>query len=166
MSPRVAAYAVAAGWFGLDRVTKLLIQSNMAPDDVSTVIPGFFNIVYAGNRGIVFGLLSEGESEWRAFFLIGLTALVIATVAVVLWQSSPRGLAASRWSRLGLSLVLGGALGNLYDRLASGAVTDFLDFYIRDYHWFAFNVADSGLCVGAALILLDIWFSRQEAAKT
>ena len=166
MSPRVAAYAVAAGWFGLDRVTKLLIQSNMAPDDVSTVIPGFFNIVYAGNRGIVFGLLSEGESEWRAFFLIGLTALVIATVAVVLWQSSPRGLAASRWSRLGLSLVLGGALGNLYDRLASGAVTDFLDFYIRDYHWFAFNVADSGLCIGAALILLDIWLSRQEATKT
>ena len=166
MSPRVAAYGVAAGWFGLDRVTKLLIQSNMAPDDVSTVIPGFFNIVYAGNRGIVFGLLSEGESEWRAFFLIGLTALVIATVAVVLWQSSPRGLAASRWSRLGLSLVLGGALGNLYDRLASGAVTDFLDFYIRDYHWFAFNVADSGLCIGAALILLDIWLSRQEATKT
>jgi signal peptidase II len=166
MSPRVAAYGVAAGWFGLDRVTKLLIQSNMMPDDVSTVIPGFFNIVYAGNRGIVFGLLSEGESEWRAFFLIGLTALVIATVAVVLWQSSPRGLAASRWSRLGLSLVLGGALGNLYDRLASGAVTDFLDVYVGGYHWPAFNVADSGLCVGAALILLDIWFSRQEAAKT
>jgi signal peptidase II len=166
MSPRVAAYGVAAGWFGLDRVTKLLIQSNMAPDDVSTVIPGFFNIVYAGNRGIVFGLMSEGESEWRAFFLIGLTALVIATVAVVLWQRTPRGLAASRWSRLGLSLVLGGALGNLYDRLASGAVTDFLDFYIGGYHWPAFNVADSGLCIGAALILLDIWLSRQEAAKT
>jgi signal peptidase II len=62
--------------------------------------------------------------------------------------------------------VLGGALGNLYDRLASGAVTDFLDFYIGGYHWPAFNVADSGLCIGAALILLDIWLSRQEAAKT
>ena len=122
--------------------------------------------MYTENRGIVFGLMSEGEIEWRSFFLVGLTVLVLAFVATVLWQSSGRGMAASRLSRLGLSLVLGGALGNLYDRLFSGAVTDFLDFYIGTYHWYAFNVADSGISVGVALILLDLWLSRRETGET
>jgi signal peptidase II len=158
------AFAVAVIWFCLDRATKLLVQANMGRDDVLAVIPGFFNLVYTENRGMAFSLLSEGESEWRSFFLIGLTALVLAFVGSILWQSSPKGLAASRWSRTGLSLVLGGALGNLYDRVASGAVTDFLDFHIAGYHWPAFNVADTGLSVGAALVVLDLWRSRHREA--
>ncbi len=164
MSRRLCAYGLAAAWFALDRVTKLLVQDGMNPEDVSTVIPGFFNLVYTKNRGIAFSLLSNSESEWRSFFLIGLTALVIAFVASILWQSSPRGMAASRLSHVGLSLVLGGALGNLYDRLSEGAVTDFLDFYMGSYHWPAFNVADSGLTVGVALILWDLWRSRRREA--
>jgi signal peptidase II len=95
-----------------------------------------------------------------------LTVLVLAFVASVLWQNSGRGMAASSLSRLGLSLVLGGALGNLYDRLFSGAVTDFLDFYIGKYHWYAFNLADCGISVGATLILLDLWLSRRKASET
>ena len=94
-------------------------------------------------------------------FFIGLTALVLAFVTAVLWQSSPKGLAASRWSRTGLSLILGGALGNLWDRVTSGAVTDFLDFYVAGYHWPAFNLADTGLTAGAALVILDLWRSRE-----
>src|SRR5512140_826948 len=120
MSRRLIAYSIALMLFALDRATKLLVQAYLAPSDVNVVIPGFFNIVYTENRGIVFGLLSEGDVEWRAFFLVGLTVLVLAFVATVLWQSSGRGMAASSLSRLGLSLVLGGALGNLYDRLFSG----------------------------------------------
>ena len=166
MSRRLPAFALAGVWFCLDRATKLLVQANMGREDVLTVIPGFFNLFYTENRGMAFSLLAEGESEWRSFFLIGLTALVLAFVASILWQSSPKGLAASRWSRVGLSLVLGGALGNLYDRLFSGAVTDFLDFYIGEYHWYAFNVADSGISVGAALILLDLWLSRRKTSET
>lgn len=166
MPLRLRAYGLAAAWFALDRTTKMLVEANMDAEDVTTLIPGFFNLVYTRNRGIAFSLLANSESEWRSFFLIGLTALVIAFVASILWQTSPHGMAASRLSRIGLALVLGGALGNLYDRLAEGAVTDFLDFYIGSYHWPAFNVADSGLTIGVGLILLDLWLSRRGEART
>jgi len=165
MPRRLRAYGLAAAWFALDRATKMLVQANMDTADVAPVVPGFFNLVYTKNRGIAFSLFSTSESEWQSFFLIGLSALVIAFVASILWQTSPRGMAASRLSRLGLVLVLGGALGNLYDRLAEGAVTDFLDFYLGGYHWPAFNVADSGLSIGVGLILLDLWLSRGREAR-
>jgi signal peptidase II len=163
MSHRLAAFSTAAFMFMIDRVTKLLVESNMTTADSYTLIPGCFNLIYTENRGMVFGLMSEGEIEWRSFFLIGLTALVLAFVVAVLWQRSPTGMAASRLSRLGLSLVLGGALGNFYDRVARGSVTDFLDVYISGYHWPTFNVADSALSVGVGLILLDLWRSRRKA---
>ena len=161
MSHRLPAFALAGVWFCLDRATKLLVQANFGPQDVLPVIPSFFNLIYTENRGMAFSLLADNESEWRSFFLIGLTALVLAFVTAVLWQSSPKGLAASHWSRTGLSLILGGALGNLWDRVTSGAVTDFLDFYVAGYHWPAFNLADTGLTAGAALVILDLWRSRE-----
>jgi len=165
MSRRLVAYGIAACVFGLDRVTKLLIREYMSLEDVIAVVPGFFNVVHTENRGIAFGLMSGGDVEWRSFFLIGLTALILAFVGAVLWQSSPGGMAASRLSRLGLSLVLGGALGNFYDRLLNGGVTDFLDFHAGEYHWPAFNVADSGITVGAALVLVDLWLARRGPAS-
>ncbi len=165
MSLRWWAYGVAAAWFVLDRITKILVQANMNEEDVIAVIPGFFNIVSTRNTGIAFSMFAGNDSEWKSFFLVGLTALVVAFVAAILWQASPRGMAASRLSRIGLSLVMGGALGNFYDRVTDGAVTDFLDVYLGSYHWPAFNVADTGLSVGVALVLLDLWRSgRREAA--
>lgn len=166
MSRRLAAYGLAAAWFALDRLTKVLVQGAMAPQDVFSVIPGFFEMVYTRNRGIAFGLMSEGDFEWRAFFLIGLTALVMAFVVAILWQSPPRGMMASRLTRLGLALVLGGALGNLYDRLLEGSVTDFLSFHAGSFYWPAFNVADSGITVGACLVLLDLWRNRHRPVET
>jgi signal peptidase II len=166
MSRRLAAFSTAAFVFMFDRVTKILVESNMTTADSTVLIPGCFNLIYTENRGMVFGLMSEGEIEWRSFFLIGLTALVLAFVAALLWQRSPTGMAASRLSRLGLSLVLGGALGNFFDRLVRGSVTDFLDVYISHYHWPTFNAADSALTVGVGLILLDLWRSRRKAPIT
>jgi signal peptidase II len=122
--------------------------------------------VYTRNRGIVFGLMSEGEVEWRAFFLIGINALVMAFVIAILWQYPPRGMTASRLTRLGLALVLGGALGNLYDRLLEGSVIDFLSFHAGSFYWPAFNVADSGITVGVCLILLDLWRNRRRPLET
>ena len=165
MSLRWSAYGIAAAWFVLDRATKMLVQANMHLEDVIEVIPGFFNLVSTRNRGVAFSMLANNDSEWRSFFLIGLTALVVAFVASILWQTSPRGMAASRLSRVGLSLVLGGALGNFYDRVTEGAVTDFLDFYLGSYHWPSFNVADSGLTVGVAMVLLDLWRSGRRDAR-
>ncbi len=164
MSKRLPAYALALLWFCADRATKLIVEANLSREDVIAVIPGFFNLIYTSNRGMAFSILADNESEWRSFFLIGLTLLVLALVASILWQTSPRGLAANRLSRIGLSLVLGGALGNLYDRIATGAVTDFLDFYIAAWHWPAFNVADMGLSIGAGLVILDFWRSRNREA--
>ena len=165
MSLRWSAYGIAAAWFALDRATKILVQANMQREEVIAVIPGFFNLVFTRNRGVAFSLFANNDSEWRSFFLIGLTALVVAFVGSILWQTSPRGMAANRLSRLGLSLVLGGALGNFYDRVADGAVTDFLDLYLGSYHWPSFNVADSGLTVGVALVFLDLWRSERRKAR-
>lgn len=162
MSPRASAFSLAAFVLILDRITKLLAEAYLAPADIIRVIPGFFNLVLTANRGIAFGVFSENESEWRTFFLSGITLLIMALVTVMLWQRSPTGMAASRLSRYGLAMVLGGAAGNLYDRMLKGAVTDFLDFHLGAYHWPAFNVADSAITIGVGLVLLDLWRSHRK----
>jgi signal peptidase II len=165
MSSRLVVYGIAAAIFLLDRLTKAIIQAQVAKEDIYVVIPGLFNIVRVENRGAAFGLFRDIDNEWRAFFLVGISMLVLALVAAVLWRPSAGGVAGDRASRLALSLVLGGALGNLYDRLVNGAVTDFLDFYLAEFHWPAFNVADSAITVGAGLLLLDLWLSRRKAVS-
>jgi len=166
MSPRATAFGLAAIVLLLDRLTKLLVETYMTTADVYRVIPGFFDLIYTENRGMAFGVFSEGDHEWRSFFLSGVALLVMGFIIVVLWQRSPTGMAASRVSRLGLSLVLGGSAGNLYDRLVKGAVTDFLDFHAGSHHWPAFNIADSAISIGVGLVLLDVWLSRGKARTT
>ena len=125
------------------------------------VIPGFFNIVHAENPGVAFGFLAEGDSIWRNFFLIGLSATVLIFITVLLWKA--RG--TETWLlRIGLALILGGASGNLCDRVLTGTVTDFAEVYAGQHFFPAFNVADSGISIGAALLLLDMW--RGRGAKT
>ena len=159
---RVKAYGTAAVVLALDRLSKWIVESHVSAMDTVRVIPGLFNIVRSENRGMAFGILNDSTSQWPGTLLLALSAAAVVFVAAVLWN----GQRLDRCSFWGLTLIMGGAAGNVLDRAVWGRVTDFLDFYIRDYHWFAFNVADSGLCIGAALILLDIWLSRQEAAKT
>jgi len=162
MSRRLAAFSIAAFVFILDRVTKILIETYMTTADSYDLIPGFFSLVYTENRGMAFGLMAEGDVQWRSVLLVGITVLVLAFVIAMLWQRSSTGMAASRLTRLGLSLVLGGATGNLFDRLVKGSVTDFLDFYLGSYHWPAFNVADSALTIGVTLVLFDVWRLRRK----
>ncbi len=162
MSGRLVPYGIAATVFLLDRITKAVILNQVSPWDIYVVIPGFFNIIHAENRGIAFGMLSNAESEWPSFFLIGLTVLILALVATVLWQRGGKGLAGSTTGRLALALVMGGAGGNLYDRIVMGSVTDFLDFYVSSYHWPTFNVADTAISVAVGLLILDLWLTRNE----
>jgi signal peptidase II len=125
------------------------------------VIPGFFDIVRAQNRGVAFGLLNESKFQWRTSLLVLVSIVAVVVVGAIIWkarQIDPLSL----W---GYALILGGAAGNLYDRILSGRVTDFLDFYIRDYHWPAFNVADSALVVGCGLLLLDMLRPQRKAAN-
>ncbi len=166
MPPRLAPFAIAAGVFAVDRVTKAVIEQTMTLWDARVVIPGFFQIIRTENRGAAFSMLADASETVRMVVLIGLSVAILAMIARFLWTSSGR---AEPWSlRLGLALVLGGALGNVYDRLLRGAVTDFLDVYIGNAHWPTFNVADSAISVGAALMLLSMWGAkrRREAAHT
>lgn len=165
MTARIWSLLIAALVFVLDRATKVLIERNVSIWDTLQVIPGFFNIVHSKNRGAAFGMFSEGNSELRTFLLIGVSIAVLIFVAVLLLQPSRAGFSGSRTTMIGLSLVLGGAIGNIYDRIVSGMVTDFLEFYVGQWHFAAFNVADSAITVGAGLLLLDMWMSRKQAVQ-
>ena len=163
MMARIWYLLIAAVVFSIDRVTKVLIERNVSIWDTHNVIPGFFNIVHTKNRGAAFGMFSDGNSELRTFLLVGVSIAVLIFVAVLLLQPSRAGFSGSRTTMIGLSLVLGGAIGNIYDRIASGMVTDFLEFYVGQWHFAAFNVADSAITIGAGLLLLDMWMSRKQA---
>lgn len=166
MLPRLVPFAIALGVFALDRFTKSIIERLVTMWDAHVVIPGFFQIIHAENRGAAFSMLADSSSEVRAFVLVGLSILILGVIAALLWNSVSR-LSHEHWTlRLGLSLVLGGALGNVYDRVARGAVTDFLDFYVGQLHWPTFNVADCAISIGAGLLLLSLWLGRREAVRT
>ncbi len=156
----LAYYGLSAAIFALDRITKQIIETRVSVFDTHTVIPGFFDIVHARNRGAAFSMFADSTSPWRPVFLIGLSLAALVMVAGILRNSSRL----DRVTAIGLSLILGGALGNVFDRIVSGAVTDFLDFYIRDMHWPAFNVADSAIVIGSGLLLISLLRPKQQTA--
>ena len=136
----------------LDQLTKLLALDHLAPGVPVTVVDGFFSLTLVMNPGLAFGMLSSTPTAWRWIVaLLSMGALaVLATLGV-------RLLPTGGWTtRLALGFIFGGAVGNLIDRGRFGAVVDFLDFYWRGYHWPAFNVADSAISVGVALLALRI----------
>ena len=156
MDCRLLACALAGGIVGLDRLTKLWIEANVEIYGTVPVLPGLFDIVHTQNRGIAFGLFAEGGGAWRRTLLTAVAFLVLSGVAALIWRL-PRDYAARPvWSAASLGLILGGAVGNLYDRVVRGSVTDFLDVYVGEHHWPAFNVADSAITVGAALLALGM----------
>ena len=154
-------YGLAAVVFALDRLTKWIIENRMSVFDTHTVIPGFFDIVHAQNKGAAFSMFADSNSVWRPVFLIGLSLAALVLVGWILRKSAQL----DRPTAIGLSLILGGALGNVFDRIVTGAVTDFLDFYIGDLHWPAFNVADSAIVIGSCLLLLSLLKPKQQPAK-
>lgn len=164
MISRTARFAIAALVVVLDRLTKFWIESSLSAFDSITVIPGVFNIIHAQNRGAAFGIFNQTEGPLRVILLVGVSGVVMAYVAFQLWQMPKGGWPEGPLPPLALSLVLGGALGNLYDRVFRGSVTDFLQVFIGSYEWPSFNVADSAISVGAVLLLIRLWQSREKAA--
>ena len=139
----------------LDQLCKwAMLEIVMEPPRIIPVT-SFFNLVLVWNRGVSFGFLGGASSQWIPWLLTVLALAIIAT----LWWWLRR--AANRLMVLALGLVMGGALGNVIDRLRFGAVMDFLDFHAAGLHWPAFNVADSAITVGATLILYDAFFVRR-----
>ena len=144
---------LALGVLGLDQVTKGLIEAGYALHTSREIIPGFLNFTHVRNSGVAFGLFSsmgDGFSGMVLLSLLGLAAL--AVVGVYFWRT-PRS---DRLLLFSLGLILGGAVGNLVDRLGSGGVTDFIDVCVGTYHWHTFNVADSAITVGIVLMAVDL----------
>ena len=157
MAQRILPFATAVAVFVLDRITKDLIKTHLSLWDAWNVIPGLFNIVHTENPGIAFGMLSNLANPWRNVFLIGFSMLVLAIISAVLLRMGSQG----QILRTALALVLGGALGNLFDRIVHGTVTDFVELHIGEHYFPAFNVADSAITIGACLLLLDMWYSKE-----
>lgn len=139
----------------LDQISKFLVVRTIPLGEQIPVIEGFFNLVFIYNRGAAFGLFSNLSPQFAWIFFIITTSLVLGVVAYLWWRlPGDQTLAA-----VGFSLIFAGAVGNLIDRIRLGQVIDFLDFHIGRYHWPAFNVADSLVCVGAGFLL---WFIIRE----
>ncbi len=143
---------VAGGVVFLDQVTKSAIQAQLILSESSPVIPGFFHLTYILNRGAAFGLLAGASPHFVLPFFWVVTLVVIGTISVYSLRL-PLDRQLSRW---GLALILGGAVGNLIDRIRFQAVVDFLDFFYGSFHWPAFNLADSAITVGVGLLLLEM----------
>lgn len=157
-------FLIAAAVVLLDRLAKSVVASNIPLHDSVAVIPGFFHLTHVQNSGAAFGLFAESNAQWKLGALVSFSVIALVIVSALLWKHSH----AMTTTTIGLSLILGGATGNLWDRLVSGHVVDFLDFYIGSYHWPAFNVADSAIVVGAVLLVAEILFAKpaDEAVKT
>ncbi|MCI0421177.1 MAG: signal peptidase II [Acidobacteria bacterium] len=150
--------------FILDRLTKVLIESRFLLYESRPVISGVFDLTHTRNTGVAFGFLANSNSPWVPHILTLASATALIAILVYALRHPVQN-----WKlQLGLMLVLGGAAGNLYDRVSYGYVIDFLDVFYGTYHWPTFNVADSAITVGIGLLLLEVLFQKPhvEEVKT
>ena len=153
-------WRIVAGWVTaivvVDQLTKAIVDRAMSLHDSIPLIPGFFNLTYIRNTGAAFGIFSGAHEVFRLPFLIGVSILAIGFIVVMLkrLRLGETGLATA------LAFILGGAIGNLIDRIAYGEVIDFLDVYWSNYHWPAFNVADSFITIGVTITLFYLIRSK------
>lgn len=151
----LALLALTAGTVMVDQISKHLVATHLSPGDRWTVLDGWFQIRFITNPGGLFGLFRNLPAAWRVA-LFNIVPLLASVGLLVFLLRTP---ATQRVLRTGLALILGGAVGNLIDRLRWGHVIDFLDVYWKNHHWPAFNAADTAICIGVGLILLDAFKS-------
>jgi len=136
----------------LDQASKYAVENFTEAGSSRVLIPGILNLVHTSNPGVAFGLLADSQMPWRAPLLILFSVAVIGLIAWLLVTDRAGG----QFGQWGMALILGGAAGNVLDRIVRHSVTDFIDFYVGSHHWYTFNVADSAIVVGAALVLLEL----------
>ena len=145
----------------LDQVSKYAIRTNFELYESVTVITGSFNLTYIENTGAAFGLLSNVSFPFKTTILA-----LAATIALLFIAFYMVTLPSSQWiARTGLSCILGGAMGNLIDRITTGAVVDFIDLYWRGWHFWAFNVADTAITVGVIIMIIDLFWTGKHRAS-
>jgi len=153
---RAAHFLLAVIVVLLDRWTKRLVAARLPMYSHIQIIPGFFQVTHTENTGAAFSLFADSPSHWKTGMLIGFSVIAMVVVFVLLWKQRH----ALSITGIALSLILGGATGNLWDSVASGRVVDFLLFYIKWYQWPVFNLADSAIVVGASLLVVEILFHK------
>lgn len=165
MSPMSAGQRMYFGVAGvivcLDQITKVLVDRFMALYESRPVVEGLVRLTYVQNHGAAFGILSDAGLPYQSVLLAIVSLVALAAIGVYAWRL-PAG---SRMPRMALALIMGGAVGNLLDRVRHGYVVDFVDVHWGPHHWPAFNVADSAITVGVTLLLLDILRHPQGASE-
>jgi signal peptidase II len=136
----------------LDQLTKYTIEKRVRLYEVIMVVPDFFNITHVRNKGAAFGLLATASGAWRNMFLIAVSLAALAVIVALVRKTG------ERLQLVSLSLIAGGAVGNLIDRIRCGEVVDFIQWHVKSYYWPSFNVADSAISVGVALLAYDMLF--------
>lgn len=135
----------------LDQITKALVRASLAVGESQTIIPGFLDLAHVQNTGAAFGLLNDVDFPYKQAVVVAMAAIALVAIAAYGAQLGFN----DRLARTGLAMILGGAVGNLFDRAVIGHVVDFVDVYWRGVHFWAFNVADAAITVGAILVILD-----------
>ena len=161
LSSRLRWLWLTLGIVLLDRATKAWFETQTAEGWRHEVVQHFIYLVRASNPGIAFSFFADSASPWMRIILISGSVVVIGVLAWLLVV----GNSGSRMTAAGLALLLGGATGNVTDRILHGAVTDFFEVWFGTYHYPAFNVADSAIAIGAVLIVLDVLFRSKHAAS-
>ncbi|HYU40670.1 MAG TPA: signal peptidase II [Vicinamibacteria bacterium] len=151
--PGRSAYLWIAGVVvALDQVTKALVDDFMTLHESHTIVEGLVRLTYVQNRGAAFGILSEAGLPYQSLMFSVVSLLALLAIALYAWRMPVQ----SRLPQTALAMVMGGAVGNLLDRARLGYVIDYVDMYWGPHHWPAFNVADSAITVGVALLVIDI----------
>ena len=150
------------GIVALDQITKGLVSASLGLYDSKTIIPGFLDLVHVRNEGVAFGLLNTTELPYKTAITTILAVTALAGIGLYARQLQDR-----EWvARLGLACILGGAIGNLIDRVRQGYVLDFVDVYWNSWHFWAFNVADAAISIGAVLVFVDLLLVRSHASDS
>lgn len=158
-STRTVHFLLAALVILLDRWTKHVVSARISLYRQIHVIPGF-DLTHTENTGAAFSLFADSPAHWKTAMLISFSVVAMIVVSTLLWKQTR----ALTMTGIALSLILGGAIGNLWDRVARGRVVDFLLLYVKNYRWPVFNLADSAIVVGACLLVLEIIFSRPKSS--
>jgi signal peptidase II len=149
----IALSLLTVGALAADQLSKHAVEKYTLPGSLRVLVPGLLNLVHTTNPGVAFGLFADSENAWRAPLLITFS---VGVIAMLVWLLAT-GRAGGRAGECGIALILGGAVGNVLDRFLHHSVTDFIDFHVGNHHWYTFNVADSAIVIGAALVVLELF---------
>ncbi|MDC4203085.1 MAG: signal peptidase II [Candidatus Manganitrophus sp.] len=149
---------IGGGTIILDQITKLLIQNAFRLHESVVVIQDFFSLTYIRNPGAAFGLFADQSAGFRSVFFLVVSIVALSILLYFLAQTPKE----DKSSLVAISLLFGGAVGNLIDRVRMGEVVDFLDFYVGQFHWPAFNVADSAITIGISLLMFNLFWLKKE----